>query len=205
MKEEFRDILGYEGIYQVSNMGNVKSLARTRLGRGGSIYDVQERILKPILIGVEDNRYYAVNLYINGCTKTLRIHQLVAQTFIQQDYLSKKLVVNHIDGDPFNNNLENLEIVTHRINSSTENCKNRIVTSKYNGVSWHKDRSKWKSQIQIERKIYHLGIFTEEIAAHNTYQRALNIYLENGIEAFLKFRDSLGIRKRKKRSLTKCI
>ena len=201
MEEIWKDIAGYEGSYQISNLGNVKSLARTRIGKGGSIYDVQERILNPGLIGHEGNQYYAVDLYINGCMKTRRIHQLVAQAFIQQDYKTKGLVVNHIDGNPLNNNLSNLEIVTYRINTSTEKCKNRIVTSKYNGVCWNKRYSKWQSQIHIEGKEYFLGLFTEEIAAHNTYQRALNIYLENGLDAFLEFRDSLGIRKRKKRIL----
>ena len=203
MKEEFRDVLGYEGIYQVSNLGNVKSLARV-IDRGDSYRTLQEKILKPGLIGVVGNRYYAVILYINGYMKSHHIHQLVAQAFIDQNYISNGLVVNHRDGNPLNNNLENLEIVTYRINTSTEKCKNRIVTSTLTGVSWNKSYSKWQSHIRIERKTFYLGYFTDEIEAGEIYQRALNIYLENGIESFLKFRDSLGIRKYKKRSLTKC-
>ena len=200
MKEIWKNIVGYEGKYQISNLGRVKSLARTRIGKGGSIYDVQERILNPGLIGHEGNQYYAVNLYINGVRKTRRIHQLVAQAFIDQNYISNGLVANHIDGDTLNNNLSNLELITQRSNNSTEKCVNKIVTSKMNGVCWHKRCSNWKSQIYIEGILYYLGYFTEEIAAHLTYQRALNIYLENGLDSFLKFKETL--RKIKKRSLT---
>ena len=200
MEEIWKDILGYEGSYQVSNLGRVKSLARNRIGRGGSVCNVQERILRPRLNGPAGNQYYAVILYSNDdCRKTRKIHQLVAQTFIDQDYKTKGLVANHIDGNPLNNKLENLEIISQRSNSSTEKSKNRKTTSNYTGVCYHKERSKWGSRIYIEIKQYFLGYFNEEFQAHLTYEQALNIYLENGFDAFLEFRDSL--RKRKKRIL----
>jgi len=98
--EIWKDIQGYEGLYQVSNLGNIKSLKRLdSIGRR-----VRERILK-----FKTNRhgYHNVQLYNNGESKALKVHRIVALAFIEKK--QERLEVNHIDGVKTNNNVSNLE------------------------------------------------------------------------------------------------
>lgn len=97
--EIWKDVVGYEGIYQVSNLGRVKSLPRN-----GTIK--QERILKPHRV----QGYLLAELFNRGAHKGKRIHRLVAEAFIPNP--DNKREVNHIDGDKHNNRVENLEWVT---------------------------------------------------------------------------------------------
>ena len=104
MQEEWKDVIGYEGLYQVSNFGNVKTL---KYGK--------EKILKP---GKNSHGYLQVNLYKNGKLETCKVHRLVALAFmglpIDEDYYS----VNHIDENKTNNKLENLQYCTHEYNNN---------------------------------------------------------------------------------------
>lgn len=96
-KEElWKDIKEYEGIYQVSNLGRIKSLKF-----------MKEKILKP---KKTSKGYLQVLLYKNGKRKYFRIHRLVAETFVPNPY--NKPEVNHIDGDKENNKENNLEWTT---------------------------------------------------------------------------------------------
>ena len=117
--EEWRDVKGYEGLYQVSNKGRVKSLNRID-SRGNK---VNEKILRP----GKRNNYLFVNLYKNGKRKLYDIHRLVAQAFLPNpDNLP---VVNHKDENKLNNNVENLEWCTqaYNVNYSHNNCKSRKI------------------------------------------------------------------------------
>jgi hypothetical protein len=111
MKEEiFRDIPDYKGVYQVSNLGNVKSLKRNSRVGGGGFRVVKERCLKKSL----GNRgYFRVNLH-NGSEDIRLIHRLVALVFLENK--ENKRTVNHIDGVKTNNNLSNLEWATDKEN-----------------------------------------------------------------------------------------
>ena len=98
--EIWKDVAGYEGFYQVSNRGNVRSLARVdSLGR-----KCRGRALKQ---GYSGGGYPQVDLYKNGKRKIRLIHRLVAGAFIPNPESLPQ--VNHIDEDKDNNNLENLE------------------------------------------------------------------------------------------------
>ena len=79
------------------------------------------------------------------------------------------MVVKHIDGDRFNNDLDNLKIDTKRSTSAVKSNG----TSKYVGVSWRKKSNKWVAQIKMNRKKYHLGLFNNEIDAAEAYNEAL--------------------------------
>lgn len=109
--EIWRDICGYEGIYQVSNFGRVKSLHFDR-----------ERLLK---LRQDYKGYVYVVLHKDGECKPCKVHRLVAETFILNS--EGKPQVNHIDGNKSNNRVENLEWVTNSENKkhSYENgiCK----------------------------------------------------------------------------------
>lgn len=106
VKEEWKDIEGYEGYYQVSNHGRVKSLSRKRT-TGPKPGILKERILKG---SINSDGYKNVKLYKNGIKKTFKIHQLVVESFIQKN--NKDECINHIDGDKTNNYINNLERCT---------------------------------------------------------------------------------------------
>ena len=93
MQELWRDINGYEGLYQISNFGNVKSVERV-VKRGTNFKPVCERVLKT---GDKDGYKYVI-LSKNGKTKTGWVHRLVAQAFIPNP--DKLLCINHKDENP---------------------------------------------------------------------------------------------------------
>jgi hypothetical protein len=164
--EIYKDIVGYEGIYQVSNMGNVKSLSRIILIRGKYSSKSTERILKAC---ANSNGYLTVNLY-NNSKINKKVHQIVAETFLNHIPCGFELVVNHKDFNKTNNKTDNLEIVTTRENA---NRKHLVSTSKYVGVSFNKSFNKWVSQIFVNGKPKYLGYYNTEIDAHNAYQLKL--------------------------------
>lgn len=111
--EEWKDIKGYEGLYQVSNQGRVKSLEKTyNVGYGGEKHQ-KERILIPTEVG---NGYLHVTLCKNGGKKYKRVHRLVAEAFIPNP--NKYDVVNHKDENQKNNNVDNLEWCTQAYNNA---------------------------------------------------------------------------------------
>lgn len=99
--ETYKDIKGYEDLYQVSNIGNVKSVFR------------YNQILKPQL---DSDGYLYVGLYINGKRKYKDVHRLVAENFISNP--ENKPEVNHKDGNKLNNNDWNLEWNTDKENTN---------------------------------------------------------------------------------------
>lgn len=159
MKEIFRDVLDYEGLYQVSNYGNVKSLNFRRSGK--------EKELKPSKDG---DGYLHVRLSKNGLAKTIKVHKLVAIAFLNHIPDGYKIVVDHINSNKLNNNLNNLQLISQRENTSKDkkNC-----SSKYTGVTWYKPSNKWQAKIHINRKLKHLGYFHNELDASNKYQETL--------------------------------
>lgn len=170
-KEIFKDVPGYEGHYQVSSLGNVKSLSRI-MGGDPRPYLSKEKILKP---GSDLKGYRFVILWKNKEPHNHRIHVLVAMAFLGHVPGCHKLVVNHIDGNNINNKLRNLELVTHRANTSSCFRIDRYkFSSPYVGVCRRKNRSRWRSAICINGKITSLGSFDTEIEASDAYQAALN-------------------------------
>ena len=170
MNEIWKDVVGYEGVYQVSNLGNVKSLPR--LVKRKHLVLLKEKILKP---GTSSGGYFIVILRKEMNSKVKKIHQLVAITFLNHKVDKHKIVVDHINNNPQDNRVENLQLITAR-----ENCsKDRINTSsKYTGVTWDKSKNKWTSQIQINKKQLHLGRYKTELEAHQAYQNKLKTLLK---------------------------
>ena len=166
--EIFKDIKGYEGKYQVSSLGRVKSLKR--LSSTGKT--VKEKILKENL---DANGYFHVVLFNEGKGYTVKIHTLVAIEFLNHKIGSRKIVVDHIDSNKNNNKLDNLRIVTQRFNTVKDIKKG---TSKYTGVNWDKARSKWRAQITINGKRKCIGLFNKEKDASEAYQRELSLIIK---------------------------
>ena len=103
MKEIWKDIKGYEGLYQVNNYGKIKSLYNYR-GKGNIL---KSRIKKD---------YYTIGLRKNNKRKWYSIHRLVAQAFIPNP--NNLPVVNHKDENKLNNNVDNLEWCTVAYNNN---------------------------------------------------------------------------------------
>lgn len=164
-KEIWKDVKGYDGIYQISSIGRVKSF-----------YSGKGKILKG---SIRYDGYLFYTLYFNSIPKTVSSHQLVTMAFLNHNPCGFKKVVNHIDGNKLNNDARNLEIVTNRENNSICHRINEATYSSiYVGVSWSKARRKWKSTIKIKGRNVHLGYYDIEQQAGNSYKEAVK-NLEN--------------------------
>lgn len=127
MQEIWKDIVDYEGRYQISNLGNVKSLPKIN-----GLYIRKEKILTP---KKKKTGYLFVALSKDKDIKYFHIHRLVAQHFLP---LSEKIFVNHKDGNKSNNHVSNLEWVTglENIKHAWENdlMKSHLAEKHFNAI-----------------------------------------------------------------------
>lgn len=109
MKEIWKNVLGYEGVYKVSNLGRVKSLNRYQYIHKGNGYfaKYRGRIIKP---RIHKRGYLYLTLNNSGKRETVTVHKIVAEAFLGKR--PDNLTVNHIDMNRQNNKIENLEYVT---------------------------------------------------------------------------------------------
>jgi len=110
MKEEWSEISGYEGYYEVSNLGSIRSIERYVNSKNRSLALKRAKSIKTSKRG----DYISVNLTRENKQKTFSVHRLVALTFIPNP--ENKLEVNHIDGNKLNNSINNLEWCTRSEN-----------------------------------------------------------------------------------------
>lgn len=166
--EIWKDIPDFEGYYQVSNLGNVKSLSRTILGKNDTPTLLKEKMLK---FSTSTNGYYQVILCKNSDRKIFKVHSLVAICFLNHTPDgTHNVVVDHINEIKTDNSIENLRLIGHRENVSRSI---KDSTSTYVGVSWSKNAKKWISQITIEGKTKYLGLFDNEEDANKKYLETL--------------------------------
>ena len=116
--EEWKDIIGYEGLYQVSNLGRVR--------RSG-------KILKG---GYNNKGYHTINLCKKGISKSFFVHRLVAIAFIPNP--NNLPIVNHKDENPKNNCIENLEWCTYKYNANYGTARERQAQTYFNNRINHK-------------------------------------------------------------------
>lgn len=171
--EIWRDAVGYEGYYQGSTWGRVKSLERVDC-RG---HRVPERILKP---GKDRKGYLQVRLYKNGKAKTCKVHRLVAEAFIPNpDNLP---CVNHRDENPSNNRVENLEWCTYEYNAEYGTRNERISKTLTNGKKSKRVAQYtlsgelvkiWSSLNEIHRQTgWYIGNISKCCRGHRKYSHA---------------------------------
>ena len=120
--EEWRPVVGYEGSYEVSNMGRIKSLPKKRKTYGGTReMHYPEKILACV---VKKNGYVEMSLQKNDKQMNEKMHRMVAEAFIPNPFC--KPHVNHIDCDKLNNRVENLEWCTRK-----ENARHAVENGRY--------------------------------------------------------------------------
>lgn len=159
--EIWKPIKDYEGLYEVSNLGRIKSLKN------------KNKILSP---RINSGGYNFAGLYNNGIRKYFSVHRLVAYSFL--DEKDEQYAVNHINKIKTDNRLENLEWVSSRENVC-HSFLSKKTYSKYTGVTYHKLRNKWQAQIYADGRYQFLGYFISEDEA---YKSRLNFELNNNIK-----------------------
>jgi uncharacterized protein (UPF0128 family) len=125
MKEVWKDIKGFEGFYQVSNLGNIKSLDRYILYSNGTRHFHSGKILTPTL---NKYGYYYVHLKKEGKKTFYLVHRLVAENFISN--FENYNCINHKDENPKNNKVTNLEWCSYKYNNNYGNHNKKLSMSK---------------------------------------------------------------------------
>ncbi len=164
VEEVWKDIEGYDGYYQISNLVRVRSW-------NGDKKELKNRLETPIILAHlnQGQGYLAVILAKNKVARQHKIHRLVATYFIPNP--NNYEFVNHINFDRKDNRIENLEWVSRRENI-THGILNKKTASKYPGVTRYNDKrapkSKfWRARIVVDKKEIFLGLHKEEIDAYN--------------------------------------
>lgn len=156
--EEWRDIEGYEGIYQISDCGRVKSLERM-VPWGKGIRHIKERYLRP---DIKKNGYLFYHLHPgDGTENSEYAHRLVAQAFITNPFHKKD--VNHIDGNKLNNCVDNLEWATRSENQI--HAYNVLKRTREHPIGWDNKLAKHIVQLNLD------GSFVEKWASSRDFQR----------------------------------
>ncbi len=167
--EEWKKVKGYEGLYEVSNLGRIKSIQRKVKSRNGRNRPLAERILKQMK---DTHGYNIVSLSKDGIRKTFNTHTLVARSFIGSK--PDGLVVDHRDNDKSNNSHSNLRYITQRQNAYRGYKKSRNV---------YKVDIGYRVQFRIEGKIKYFGHYKTE---EEGIERAKEVRQEYGIQPLIK-------------------
>ena len=151
MKEEiWRDVLGYEGLYQASNLGNVKSLNYNHTNK--------TKILKPVVV----RNYLRIRLSINGKITNYQVHRVVWEAF--NGPIPEGMQVNHINEDKLDNRLENLNLMTCKENINWGTASKRRSLKMINRTDQSKPviqydcqgnivKDDWLSTMEIQRNL----------------------------------------------------
>ena len=173
--EIYKDIIGFEGYYQISNLGNVKSLDRVVIRKDGRKQRLKSKYTK---IRVNWNGYLQVSLNVYGNKKVFLIHRLIAIHFIEKP--KGKNIINHKNKNILDNSIENLEWVDYsenRCHGILHDKKN--MSSEYFGVSFSKCANKYEAYISVNCKKKYLGLFTTAFEAH---EARVKYQLDNNIQ-----------------------
>lgn len=155
MEEIWKTIPGYENLYEVSNLGRIKSLSRTKKASHGSIQKVPEKI-RALSYGTNGEGYASIVLSKNGKNKTFLVHRLVAQLFIPNP--KNFPIVNHKDENKRNDSVDNLEWCDYTYNNT------------YRDIHIRRDLS------NVNRKIIQYDLDMNEIKRWNSLSEACDFY-----------------------------
>lgn len=170
-REIWKDIPGYEGFYQASNIGRIRSCNRyisAFNGKGMCVKDVKG-IMK--ILTLNEDGYFQVTLSMKGIRKTCSVNRLVYTAFKGNVSLDKD--VDHIDGCRTNNCLENLQAVSHRLNTLKSFRLNKTKTT---GTSYDKKGKKFLAYLTINYKRIYTGRFDTQAQATKARKKAEKEY-----------------------------
>lgn len=152
------DVPGYEGIYQATSNGSIRSLDRKNsIGR-----KTKGRVLKP---AISQKGYYTVYLHKNGVGKSVLVHRIVALCFLPG--FSDEYQIDHIDRNRLNCDISNLRLATQSQNMS--NMVKPSAKRKYKGVT--ERRGRFCPAITIKKRTYHYGTYDDPIEAARVYDK----------------------------------
>ncbi len=161
--EIWKSIPGYEGMYEVSDKGNVRSIERLVTTREGIKQKYSGFLLKPELTA---NGYHRVTLSKNNKTNRMSVHRIVLAAFVGQD----DCCVDHINEDKVDNRLSNLRYCSMRQNAVWGKYKTKKNSSLY-GVTRTRYNT-YRARIIVNRRRLHLGQFSDELEAAIAYKIA---------------------------------
>lgn len=161
--EIWKDIKGYEGLYQASNLGRIKSLKNNIILKGWK------------------DKYGYVRVYLceNGNKKVFQVHRIVGITFIPNP--ENKPCINHLDENPSNNNVNNLSWCTYKENNNYGQHNTKMSASKIGNIAWNKGKKMNKEYVQNNYKCkkvnqYDINMnFIKTWESVNEARRTLNI------------------------------
>ena len=171
LKKIWKPVEGFEGFYEVSNYGEIKSLTRTvpytKYSPNGT-KTIKERIIRP---SITEDGYLKVQLFKNCKYKVRAVAHLVWDAFGNKLRDGHKLQVDHKDNNTENNNIDNLQLLTNRENTTKSLSKrNRELPV---GVCYDKSRGKFLASIYINGHHKYLGRFDKPELASQAYQNKL--------------------------------
>lgn len=175
LQEEWRPVVNYENIYQVSNLGRIKILSRFIERKSLNGFICKEKIKKPRL---NKNGYIIIDLTnSNKITTTKRVSVVVAESFLNHNSCGFNLVVDHIkNNEKTNNSIYNLQIITQRENASKDK-KNKNTGVYFKKNTLHR-KHPYEVKITIGKKKISIGCF-ESIEKANEYYKLAILNLSN--------------------------
>lgn len=155
MEEIWRPIPDYEGIYEVSNLGRIKSLERTKKSRNGTVQKVAEKI-RALSYGTKGDSYAYVVLSKNGKNKTFLVHRIVAQVFLENP--NDLPIINHKDENKRNDSVDNLEWCDYSYNNTYRNIhlKRDLSNVCRKIIQYDLDMNeikRWDSVVSVEKEL----------------------------------------------------
>ena len=160
-------------LYKKMEQTKIKRNTNYSINKKGEIRnDKSMRILKQFYNKKRKNAYKVVKLYENNVGKTIAVHRLMAETYKGHSNSETGLVIDHDNDNKFDNSFENLNIVTQRDNVRKYYSKKKD----YVGVSYDKDKNKYRARIQIKNKSLHIGYYNtkeEAILAHKNKMKEI--------------------------------
>lgn len=173
-EEKWLPVIGYEGYYEVSDLGRVRSLDRLRKNKKG-FAKIKGRIIKT---SINPDGYEQLVLQLDGKRNTTCVHKLVAESFL--NYVkSKNMVIDHINNLGTDNRLCNLQIISVSLNNRKDKKKN----TKYHWVIFDKSTNKWRFSFKACGLKFITKRFGTDLEA---YLCGINILKNNGLDFLLK-------------------